>query len=305
MKLLVTGATGLIGKKIIGIAKKRNITVHFLSTRKHKLIDSVTLKGFYWNPQNDEIDYACFEGVDTLIHLAGASISKMWTTKNKKEILESRVKGSRLLKKALDRQKIKMKSIICASAVGIYPNSLDVVYEEKSHLKQHSNFLQNVTFAWERESRALTDHTQHLSLLRIGLVLAKEGGLLSQLTLPVKFFSGTAFASGKQWQSWIHIDDLSRLFFKAIDQGWEGTYNAVAPNPVSQIDMIKAIGKTLSRPVFLPNIPAFLIKMVMGERSILILGSQKVSAELILSKGFEFHFPFLLQALKNVYTKKE
>lgn len=305
MKLLVTGATGLIGKKIIGIAKKRNITVHFLSTRKHKLIDSVTLKGFYWNPQKDEIDYACFEGVDTLIHLAGASISKMWTTKNKKEILESRVKGSRLLKKALDRQKIKMKSIICASAVGIYPNSLDVVYEEKSHLKQHSNFLQNVTFAWERESRALTDHTQHLSLLRIGLVLAKEGGLLSQLTLPVKFFSGTAFASGKQWQSWIHIDDLSRLFFKAIDQGWEGTYNAVAPNPVSQIDMIKAIGKTLSRPVFLPNIPAFLIKMVMGERSILILGSQKVSAELILSKGFEFHFPFLLQALKNVYTKKE
>jgi uncharacterized protein (TIGR01777 family) len=305
MKLLVTGATGLIGKKIIGIAKKRNIMVHFLSTRKHKLIDSVTLKGFYWNPQKDEIDYACFEGVDTLIHLAGASISKMWTTKNKKEILESRVKGSRLLKKALDRQKIKMKSIICASAVGIYPNSLDVVYEEKSHLKQHSNFLQNVTFAWERESRALTDHTQHLSLLRIGLVLAKEGGLLSQLTLPVKLFSGTAFASGKQWQSWIHIDDLSRLFFKAIDQGWEGTYNAVAPNPVSQIDMIKAIGKTLSRPVFLPNIPAFLIKMVMGERSILILGSQKVSAELILSKGFEFHFPFLLQALKNVYTKKE
>ena len=305
MKLLVTGATGLIGKKIIGIAKKRNIMVHFLSTRKHKLIDSVTLKGFYWNPQKDEIDYACFEGVDTLIHLAGASISKMWTTKNKKEILESRVKGSRLLKKALDRQKIKMKSIICASAVGIYPNSLDVVYEEKSHLKQHSNFLQNVTFAWERESRAFSDHTQHLSLLRIGLVLAKEGGLLSQLTLPVKLFSGTAFASGKQWQSWIHIDDLSRLFFKAIDQGWEGTYNAVAPNPVSQIDMIKAIGKTLSRPVFLPNIPAFLIKMLMGERSILILGSQKVSAELILSKGFEFHFPYLPQALKNVYTKKE
>ena len=87
MKLLITGATGLIGKKIIGIAKKRNIVVHFLSTRKHKLIDSFALKGFYWNPQNDEIDYACFEGVDTLIHLAGASISKMWTSKNKKEMV--------------------------------------------------------------------------------------------------------------------------------------------------------------------------------------------------------------------------
>jgi uncharacterized protein (TIGR01777 family) len=305
MKLLITGATGLIGKKIIGIAKKRNIVVHFLSTRKHKLIDSFALKGFYWNPQNDEIDYACFEGVDTLIHLAGASISKMWTSKNKKEILESRVSGSRLLKKALDQQKIKMKSIVCASAIGIYPNSLDVVYKEKSHLKQHSNFLQKVTSAWERESNDLSDHTEHLSLLRIGLVLAREGGLLSQLTLPIQLFFGTAFASGKQWQSWIHIDDLSRLFFKTIDQGWEGTFNAVAPNPVSQIDMIKAIGNSLSRPVFLPNIPAFLMKMVMGERSILILGSQKVSAELILSKGFEFNFPFLPLALKNIYGKKE
>ena len=304
MKLLVTGATGLIGKKIIDIAKERNIEVHFLSTRKDKLIDSGALKGFYWNPQKDEIDDGCFEGVDTLIHLAGASISKRWTTKNKKEILESRVNGSRLLKKALDRQKIKMKNIVCASAIGIYPNSLDEVYEENSPLKK-SNFLQEVTSAWERESKALSDHTQYLSVLRIGLVLAKKGGLLSQLTLPVQLFSGTAFASGKQWQSWIHIDDLSRLFFMAVDEDWEGTYNAVAPNPVSQRDMIKAIGKALSRPVFLPNIPAFLMKIVMGERSILILGSQKVSAELILSKGFKFQLPFLPQALKNVYVKKE
>lgn len=304
MKLLITGATGLIGKKIIAIAKETNIEVHFLSTRKHKLIHSDTLKGFYWNPQKNEIDDACFEGVDTLIHLAGASISKPWTNKNKKEILESRVNGSRLLRKALDRQKSKMKSIVCASAIGIYPNSLNDVYDEKSRLTQQ-NFLQKVTLAWEKELKALSDQTQHLSLLRIGLVLAKEGGLLSQLTLPVQLFSGTAFASGKQWQSWIHVDDLSRLFYKAIDESWEGTFNAVAPNPVSQRDMIKTIGKALSRPVLLPNIPAFLMKMVMGERSILILGSQKVSAELILSKGFEFHFPFLPQALKDVYGKKE
>ena len=114
--------------------------------------------------------------------------------------------------------------------------------------------------------KGLVQSTQHLSILRIGLVLAKDGGLLSQLTSPVKLFSGTAFASGKQWQSWIHIDDLSRLFFRAVDDGWEGTFNAVAPNPVSQRNLIKAIGKTLKRPVFLPNIPAFFLQLFMGER---------------------------------------
>jgi uncharacterized protein (TIGR01777 family) len=304
MKLLVTGATGLIGKNILAIAKERNIGVHFLTTRKGKLIHSEGLKGFYWNPEPGEIDARCFEGVDTLIHLAGASISKPWTSKNKKEILESRVNGTRLLRKALDQQNIRMKSIVCASAIGIYPNSLDEVYDENSSLAEE-NFLQKVTSAWEEESKAMWDNTQYLSMLRIGLVLAKDGGLLSQLSLPVKLFLGTAFASGKQWQSWIHIEDLSRLFFTAVDQGWEGTYNAVAPNPVSQRNLMKAIGKALGRPFFLPNIPALFMKMVFGERSILILGSQKVSADLILSKGFVFQFSFLPQVLKDVFGKKE
>ncbi len=304
MKLLVTGATGLIGKNIIAMARKQNITVHFLTSRKQKLIYSDYLKGFYWNPEQDKIDGRCFEGVDTLIHLAGASISNPWTPENKKEIFESRVNSSRLLRKELYKQKIKMKSIVCAGAIGIYPNSLDDVYDENSRLEE-GNFLQKVTTAWEKESNTLKDYTKHLSILRIGLVLDKAGGLLSQLTLPIKLFSGTAFASGKQWQSWIHIKDLSRLFLTAIDEGWEGIYNAVSPNPVSQRSFVKAIGKALGRPVFLPNIPAFFIKMALGERSILVLGSQKVSAELILSKGFEFQFSFLPDALKDVFDKNE
>ena len=304
MKLLVTGATGMIGKNILDVAKQRNINVHFLTSRKEKLIHSDSLKGFYWNIEQGEIDTRCFEGVDTLIHLAGASISKSWTSKNKKEIFESRVNGSRLLRKALDQQNIKMKSIICASAIGIYPNSLGKFYYENSSLVVE-NFLQKVTSKWEEESKALLNHTKYLSILRIGLVLATDGGLLSQLSLPVKFFLGTAFASGKQWQSWIHIMDLTRLFFTAVDERWEGTYNAVAPNPVSQRNFMRAMGKALGRPVFLPNIPALFIKMILGERSILILGSQKVNADLILSKGFVFQFPFLAQALKDVFSKKE
>ena len=304
MKLLVTGATGLIGKNIMAKAKEKNIPIHFLSTQKNKLKDSDGVKGFYWNTSRGEIDGRCFEGVDTLIHLAGASISKSWTSKNKKEILDSRVDTSRLLRKEMELQNIKMNSILCASAIGIYPNSFELSFDENSEVEQ-KNFLQQVTIAWEKESAAMESFTAHLSILRIGLVLAKGEGLLSQLTLPFKLFSGTAFASGKQWQSWIHIEDLSELFMTAVVQNWKGTFNAVAPHPVSQRTMMKAIGKVLHRPVFLPNIPSFLIKTVMGERSILILGSQKVSANLILSKGFSFQFPFLPEALENIFKKKE
>lgn len=304
MKLLLTGATGLIGKNIIAKAKEKNIPIHFLSTQKNKLKDSDGVKGFYWNPLKGEIDGRCFEGVDTLIHLAGASISKSWTSKNKKEILDSRVDTSRLLRNEMDQQNIKMNSILCASAIGIYPNSLMLIFDENSEVEE-KNFLQKVTIAWEKESAAMECFTAHLSILRIGLVLAKGEGLLSQLTIPFKLFSGTAFASGKQWQSWIHIEDLSELFMTAVDQNWEGTFNAVAPHPVSQRTMMKAIGKVLRRPVFLPNIPGFLIKTVIGKRSILILGSQKVSANLILSKGFSFKFPFLPEALENIFKKKE
>ena len=303
MKLLVTGATGLIGKNLITHAKQRKISIHFLTTRKGECNNSDGLKGFFWNPEKDEIDDSCFEGVDTLIHLAGANISKPWTAKNKKDILQSRLNGTRLLKKTLDRLKIKMNSICCAGAIGIYPDSIDDIHDENSHLSQ-LNFLQKITYAWEQESKALSNNSINLSIFRIGLVLTKEGGLLSKLTPPVKFFLGAAFASGKQWQSWIHIDDLSRLFFKAVDDGWDGTFNAVAPNPISQINLIKEIGRTLNRPVFLPNIPAFFLQLFMGERSLLILGSQRVSAKLILSKGFTFQFPFLQPALNDIFKKK-
>ena len=303
MKLLITGATGLIGKNLILHAKRRKISIHFLTTRKEECINSDGLKGFFWNPEQDEIDDRCFEGVDTLIHLAGANISKPWTNENKEVILDSRLNSTRLLKKTLDRLNIKMKSICCAGAIGIYPNSIDYIHEEDSPLSQE-NFLQKVTYAWEQESESLSKNSINLSIFRIGLVLAKEGGLLSKLTPPVKFFLGTAFASGKQWQSWIHIDDLSRLFFRAVDDGWEGTFNAVAPNPISQINLIKEIGRTLKRPVFLPNIPAFFLQLFMGERSLLILGSHRVSAKLILSKGFKFQFPYLQPALNDILKKK-
>lgn len=303
MKLLITGGTGLVGRNIIAEAKNRGIKVHYLTTDKRKIISDETVKGFYWNPKEDFLDHRCFEGVDTLIHLAGATISKPWTPKNRKEIMDSRVITSRMLFQSMKHEKIKMKQILCASAIGIYPNSFEDTLTENS-VETPENFLQEVTQAWEQQSHAMSDCTDHLSIFRIGLVLAKDEGLLAELSRPVKLFSGTAFATGKQWQSWIHIDDLCQLFLFAAQAGWEGTYNAVAPKPVRQRTLIKALGRVLRRPVFLPNIPGALMKLVMGERSVLILGSQKVSSELVVSKGFSFKYSLLPEALKDLYVQK-
>ncbi|MFL2577917.1 MAG: TIGR01777 family oxidoreductase [Flavobacteriaceae bacterium] len=303
MKLLITGGTGLVGRNIIAEAKNRGIKVHYLTTDKRKIISDDTVKGFYWNPKEDFLDHRCFEGVDTLIHLAGATISKPWTPKNRKEIMDSRVITSSMLSQSMKHEKIKMKQILCASAIGIYPNSFEDTLTENS-VETPENFLQEVTQAWEHQSHAMSDCTDHLSIFRIGLVLAKDEGLLAELSRPVKLFSGTAFATGEQWQSWIHIDDLCQLFLFAAQAGWEGTYNAVAPKPVRQRTLIKALGRVLRRPVFLPNIPGALMKLVMGERSVLILGSQKVSSELILSKGFSFKYSLLPEALKDLYAQK-
>jgi uncharacterized protein (TIGR01777 family) len=303
MKLLITGGTGLVGRNLIAEAKNRGIKVHYLTTDKRKIISDETVKGFYWNPKEDFLDQRCFEGVDTLIHLAGATISKPWTPKNRNEIMDSRIITSRMLSQSMKHEKIKMKQILCASAIGIYPSSFEDTLTENS-VETPENFLQEVTQAWEQQSHAMSDCTDHLSIFRIGLVLAKDEGLLAELSRPVKLFSGTAFATGKQWQSWIHIDDLCQLFLFAAQAGWEGTYNAVAPKPVRQRTLIKALGRVLRRPVFLPNIPGALMKLMMGERSVLILGSQKVSSELVVSKGFSFKYSLLPEALKDLYVQK-
>ncbi len=304
MKLLITGATGLIGSSIIENTQKNDIKVHYLTTRKSKINSIPGAIGFLWNPSTQEIDIQCFDGVDTIIHLAGASISKRWTSKNKKEIFDSRVFSTQLLKKGLENSGTgKIKTIICASAIGIYPNSFHETFTEKNKIL-NENYLQEIVIAWEKESRKLSSLAANFSIIRIGLVLSARGGLLTKLALPVKLMAGSAFGSGNQWQSWIHISDLTRLFLYCATNNWKGLFNAVSPNPVLQRKLIKKIGKALNRPVFLPNIPSFILKFFFGERSILILGSQKISAKLILKKGFSFQFSSLDSALREIYNKK-
>lgn len=305
MKLLITGATGLVGSSIVEKALNEKIEVNFLTTDKNKITTSKRLNGFYWNLNQEYIDPKCFEGVNRIIHLAGASISKKWTAANKIEILDSRIDSTNLLKKGIDEFAGEtIKTFVAASAVGIYPSNFEVIYREEIEIGIPENFLQEVVQKWETSLNELSSSVMSFSKFRIGLVLSRKGGILPTLALPVKLFIGAAFGTGKQWQSWIHIDDLSQMLLNAAKQNWQGTFNAVSPNPVSQNELIENVGKALGRPVFLPNLPNSLIKLLLGDRSSLVLNSQKVSAEKVLAKGFVFQYDNLKLSLKALYDKK-
>lgn len=297
--VLITGATGLIGREVVSVCHSQNITVHYLTTSKNKLSTAKNYKGFYWNPNRNEIDKACFEGVDTIINLVGASISKRWTSAYKKEILTSRTKTAKLLFDTIKEYNYPVKQMVSASAIGIYPSSMTNYYEEDEKVVSKS-FLGEVVEHWELAVNAFTSLEIKVAKIRIGLVLSEKGGALPEIAKPIRFGVGAAFGDGQQWQSWIHIEDLAELFVFAGKQQLEGVYNGVAPNAVTNTEMTKAIAKTLDKPLFLPNIPKAVMKLILGEMHILLFESQRVSASKIEGKGFNFKYHHLDPALINL-----
>ena len=301
MKILVTGATGLVGSVLLEKATALGHQIHYLTTRRSQLGAISNAKGFYWNLKEKVIDHKCFEGVEVIIHLAGASISQRWTKKNKEEILASRVEGTNLLLKGIQQLegKHQLKQVVAASAIGIYPSSFSAVYTE-TYAAQANSFLEKVVIAWENAEDGFTSLGLNLCKLRIGLVLTEKGGVLGPLKIPTWFGLGAAFGNGQQTQSWIHVDDLVKLSLVAASDRWEGVYNAVSPNPVSQKVFTRTLAKAMHRPYFMPALPQFPIRLVMGEMSTLIFNSQNVSAKKVLEKGFQFSYPDLLPAIKSL-----
>ena len=299
MRILISGATGLVGKTLVKQALLEGHKIHFLTTQKSKLQSIDGTKGFYWNPKTNEIDVSCFEGVDSLIHLAGATVSKLWTKKHKQEILDSRLSTTQLLLESLKKTKHQVKTVVSASAVGVYSSSLEIIHKENDPAFPNS-FMQKVVLDWEGTVDRFSDLDIKVSKLRIGLVLAKDGGVLATLKIPTKFGIGAAFGNGKQWQSWIHVDDLASLFLRAASDKWVGVFNAVAPEVISQNQFIKQIAKSIKRPFFMPPIPKFLLQTLFGEMSTLVLNSHNVSAKKVQEKGFKYQFPTLQKACENL-----
>ncbi|MBC2845603.1 TIGR01777 family oxidoreductase [Winogradskyella flava] len=299
MTVLITGATGLIGQEIVKQCHEQGITVHYLTTSKSKLSTEDNYKGFYWNPNNNEIDHTCFEGVSAIINLVGASISERWTDDYKKIILESRTKTSQLLQETIKAHGYNIDYVVSASAIGIYPSSL-VNYYEEDHTEISESFLGEVVVAWENAVDGFRDLGCKLAKIRIGLVLANDGGALPKIVQPIKFGAGAAFGSGKQWQSWIHVTDLASIFMHAVQYQLEGIYNGVAPNAVTNKELTKLAATVLQRPLILPNIPKFAMKLALGEMHMLLFESQRVSSQKLENKGFHFTYANLRPALEDL-----
>lgn len=299
MTVLITGATGLVGQELVNLLLQNGYTIHYLSTSKSKLVSQNNYKGFFWNPKKSEIDTNALTGVEVIIHLAGASVAKKWTTAYKEEIIESRVLSTQLLYQTLQKNSHQVKQIISASAVGIYPDSLTDIYHE-TDLDIDVSFLGNVVKQWENEVSQFEKLEIIVSKIRIGIVLAKNGGALQEMAKPIKYGVGAAFGSGEQYQSWIHVQDLVAIFQFVMENRLSGIYNGVAPYPVTNSELTKVIAKTLGKPLFLPNIPKFVMKLILGEMHQILFSSQHVSCRKLLDENFQFKFASLDKALNDL-----
>ncbi|MDG1823237.1 MAG: TIGR01777 family oxidoreductase [Flavobacteriaceae bacterium] len=297
MHILIAGASGLIGQRLIPILQHAGHQVSVLSTQDNPNTFSTSISSFHWSPEKGKIDINALNGVEVIINLAGATVAQRWTAKNKKAIFESRVLGTRLLAESLKNSNHNVSHFISASAIGVYPAHPDTIYTETSTLISQ-DFLGQLVHAWENEVDSLLGVVPHCSKIRIGLVLAKEGGALIPLALPASFGFGAWFGSGKQWQSWIHIDDIARLFVFALEH--PGCYNGVAPNPISQKNLIKAIARVYNKPQWLPGIPKVVLQLGMGAMSKILYDSICVSSAYAVTKGFSFQFSTIEEALNDL-----
>ena len=299
MKVLITGATGLIGSELVSLLLQNGISVNYLSTSKKKIVKKLNYNGFYWSPERGYIDENCLIGVDSIINLAGANIAKRWTNSYKQEIMESRLLSSALLYKALKNNPNQVKQIVTASGTSIYPNSDTIIYDENS-TQINDSFLGNVVVKWEESTDKFASLGLKVCKLRTGIVLSSKGGALVEMLKTIKLGLGASFGSGKQIQSWIHIHDIAALYLFAIKNDLDGVYNAVSPNPVTNEELTFSIAKVLKKPIFMPNIPKFVMKLVLGEMHELLFENRNLSAKKIEEKGFEFKYITIDKALNNI-----
>ena len=302
MKVLITGGTGLIGTRLAEMLIDSGYEVALLSREPAK---SSHFRSFRWEPRTGTIDEAAVPYADYIVNLAGASVSDgKWTDERKRDIMTSRLGGLALLHRELAKPGHHVRAVISASAIGLYGDAgAKLVNEETPPALPTHDFLADVSHQWELAAAPIAALGIRTVVPRIGIVLSTEGGALPQIARPVKLGAGAALGSGKQYMSWIHLDDLCRLFIAMLDdESWQGTYNAVAPKPVTNQEFTETLAQVLHRPLLLPRVPAFGLKLAMGEMSDIVLASQNVSDQKVLAQGFEFEYPELRGALEALYA---
>lgn len=302
MTILITGATGLIGTELSQQLVQSGHTIHYLTTSKQKCISEPHYKGFYWNIARKEIDTACLEGVDVIVHLAGASIAKRWTRKYREEIISSRIDSANLLFDALSRSNTKIKHFISASGTAIYPESYSTLYSE-NNVDTASGFLADVVKQWEATADKFLIFGK-VTKVRTGVVLSSKGGALQPILKPIAWGFGSYMGSGNQYMSWIHIQDLVSVYHYSIENALEGVVNGVAEEPVTNKKLTQCIANLVKKPLILPAIPAFMLKLMLGQMSELILKSEKVTCQKLKNTEFGFTFKTIDKALIEILGKK-
>jgi len=290
MKLLITGGSGTLGQKITKLALSKNYQVNILTRNKKLSSNDSDLKYFYWDPSLSIIDDNCFLGVDSIINLSGFNVFCYWSNKNKSKILKSRIESTSFILSQIKEKNIKIKSFVSASGIAAYKDSLTDTSSEDHGVNIQSSFINQVVNKWESKVR---DYEKILpdvsfSILRVGLVLSNSGGLFKITKNLSKLFLLSPLGIGNQWQSWIHIDDVSIIFLRSIENDEKGIFNLVSPNPVIQEDLLKKIALFNNSKVIFPNIPTFIVKAIFGEMSELVLSSQKVRSNRLNDYVFKF-----------------
>jgi len=305
MKVAITGGTGFVGSRLVERlhAEGHELLVLTRSASKAKRIFPQVkfprLTVVEYQPLESGDWQRSITGCDGVVNLAGAPISERWTPAHKQAILDSRKIGTEKLVEAIAQADAKPDVLVSGSAIGFYGTSETATFDESSQPVQ-DDFLSQVCRAWEAEARKVeTVDDVRLVIPRVGIVLG-NGGALGRMLTPFQFFAGGPIGSGRQWFSWVHIDDLVSVLVKALtDPSMRGVYNATAPNPVRMGEACEALGNALNRPSWLP-VPDFVIEALLGDGAIVVLEGQQVLPKRLQSEGFEYQHPTVNQAMKAV-----
>lgn len=289
----------MVGKSLTRLLLDKGYEVSHLSRKPG---NDPQIKTWIWDIPKGIIDEKCINGVDAIVHLAGAGIAdKRWTGDRKKELIESRTKSISLVYQLLKNKPHHVETVISASGTGYYNNAGDELLTEDS--PPSNDFLGNCCVQWEQA----VDEGEQLGMrvlkFRTGVVLTKKDGALPKLALPIKLGIGSPLGNGRQWVPWIHWQDVINLYFYGIEnRELKGVYNMVAPNPITNMQLTQAVAQQLHRPLWAPNVPAFVLKLLFGEMGTLVLASTKVSSQKIEDAGFGFKYPTIKEALNDIYS---
>jgi len=300
MKVLVTGASGFVGPRLLRLLD-RPVVLSRNPDRSRAAIGMLAGRIVRWDPMQGPPPAEAFEGIDVVMHLAGESVAEgRWTVAQKARIRDSRVIGTRHLVQGIAQAAVRPRTLVSASAVGYYGDRGEEELTESA--APGRDFLAEVCVAWEQEALAARQHGVRVVTARTGIVLGAGGGALAKMLTPFKLGGGGPLGNGRQWMPWIHVADLARLYVHAAETtALDGPMNAVAPHPVRNAEFTKALARQLHRPAFLPA-PYFGLRLLFGEFAQVLFASQRVIPQVALDSGFVFQYPEIAAALREILS---